>query len=77
MTPKFYAPDVEICEIVNHLTKETCPSSEPRNALIEAARIARSSIEPLCECKACRHGALIIPGGFGTASILYVFTVIK
>lgn len=71
MKPLFYAPDIEICGVVNHLTREMDTSSS-RNALVEAARLARTCIKPLCECEACMHGALIIPGGFGAARTLYV-----
>lgn len=73
MQPKFYAPDVEICNIVDHCSREPDPKSAPRNALVEAARLARSEIKPLCECEACTHGALIIPGGFGAAKTLSDF----
>ncbi|KAM0730536.1 Glutamine amidotransferase-like class 1 domain-containing protein 3, mitochondrial [Formica fusca] len=73
MKPLFYAPDIEICGIVDHFTREidtTCPS---RNALVEAARLARACIKPLTECEACTHDALIIPGGFGAARTLSNF----
>ncbi|XP_043258068.1 glutamine amidotransferase-like class 1 domain-containing protein 3A, mitochondrial [Colletes gigas] len=73
MRPCFYAPDVELCDIVDHLTKETDKQCSGRNALVEAARLARSSIKPLCECEACTHGALVIPGGFGAAKTLSDF----
>ncbi|KAG7190467.1 hypothetical protein KM043_006570 [Ampulex compressa] len=73
MKPRFYAPDVEICGVVDHLTKELDNSSPSRNALVEAARLARSSIKPLCECEACSHGGLLIPGGFGAARTLSDF----
>lgn len=71
MKPLFYAPDIELTSVVNHLTKEKDRESS-RNALVEGARIARTCIKPLCECEACRHGALIIPGGFAAAGTLYV-----
>nr|XP_012146602.1 PREDICTED: ES1 protein homolog, mitochondrial-like [Megachile rotundata] len=73
MVPRFYAPDIEICETVNHYTKEPDPDSPPRNALIEAARITRSCIQPLCECEACTHKALVLPGGFGVVKTLSNF----
>lgn len=72
MKPLFYAPDTQICGVVNHLTKEMESNGPTRNALVEAARLARSCVKPLCECDACTHGALILPGGFGTARTLYV-----
>lgn len=72
MKPHFYAPDVNICETVDHLIKKPDPDSPSRNALIEAARLARSNIKPLCQCQACKHEALVIPGGFGAAKTLLV-----
>ncbi|XP_011687674.1 PREDICTED: ES1 protein homolog, mitochondrial-like [Wasmannia auropunctata] len=72
MKPLFYAPDIEIRGVVNHLTREMDTTSS-RNALVEAARLARTCIKPLCECEACMHGALIIPGGFGAARTLSNF----
>ncbi|XP_012222247.1 glutamine amidotransferase-like class 1 domain-containing protein 3, mitochondrial isoform X2 [Linepithema humile] len=73
MKPVFYAPDIEISGVVDHVTREldtTCPS---RNALVEAARLARGCIKPICECEACTHGALVIPGGYGAARTLSNF----
>lgn len=72
MKPHFYAPDVNICETVDHFIKKPDPDSPSRNALVEAARIARSDIKPLCQCQACKHEALVIPGGFGAAKTLLV-----
>lgn len=68
----FYAPDVDICEVVDHLTKKADKNASARNALVEAARLARSEIKPLCTCESCRHCALVIPGGFGAAKTLLV-----
>lgn len=72
MKPHFYAPDVNICETVDHFIKKPDPDSPSRNALVEAARLARSNIKPLCQCQACKHEALVIPGGFGAAKTLLV-----
>ncbi|KYM88847.1 hypothetical protein ALC53_02612 [Atta colombica] len=72
MKPLFYAPDIEICGVVNHFTKEM-NTENSRNALVESARLARGCIKPLHECEACTHDALIIPGGFGAARILSNF----
>lgn len=76
MKPIFYAPDIEICGLVDHFTREIDTSCPPRNALVEAARLARACIKPLTECEACTHGGLIIPGGFGAARTLYVYITI-
>ena len=69
-SPTFYAPDVEICEVVDHCTKQVV--DEKRHAFTESARLARSDILPLCECKATAAEGLIIPGGFGAAKTLLV-----
>lgn len=72
MVPHFYAPDIDICDTVDHLTKQSDSKSPSRNGMVEAARLARSEIKPLCECKACMHEALVLPGGFGAAKTLLV-----
>lgn len=66
------APNTEF-RVVDHLTgKET---GETRNALVEAARIARGNIRDLAEVKAKDIDALIFPGGFGAAKNLCDFAV--
>ncbi|KOX80966.1 hypothetical protein WN51_00884 [Melipona quadrifasciata] len=72
MVPRFYAPDIDICDTVDHSTKQSDSKSPSRNGMVEAARLARSEIKPLCECKACKHEALVLPGGFGAAKTLLV-----
>lgn len=72
MIPTFFAPDVDICDVMDHYTKEADNSCGQRNALVESARLARSCIKPLCECEACNYGALILPGGFGVVRTLLV-----
>jgi len=61
---KVFAPDKDVAE-TNHLTKK--PTGQQRNALQEAARIARGNIQPLEELKAQDFDALAFPGGFGAA----------
>ncbi|XP_033322975.2 glutamine amidotransferase-like class 1 domain-containing protein 3, mitochondrial [Megalopta genalis] len=73
LKPIFYAPEIDICEVVDHCTKEIDSESSPRNGFVEAARLARSDIKPLCKCESCRHGGLVIPGGFGAAKLLSDF----
>ncbi|XP_014611864.1 PREDICTED: ES1 protein homolog, mitochondrial-like [Polistes canadensis] len=73
MIPKFYAPDMDICEVIDHYTKEPDCNSPPRNALVESARLSRFSIQPLCECEACHHAGLVLPGGFGAVRTLSDF----
>lgn len=43
------------------------PTTESRNILKEAARIARGKIKPLKELKADNFDAIAFPGGFGAA----------
>lgn len=66
-----FAPDKEQADVINHLSKE--PSSEDRNALVEAARIARGEIVALNKLKVEDYEALLVPGGFGAAKTLSSF----
>jgi enhancing lycopene biosynthesis protein 2 len=66
------APNAEFPE-VNHLTGEATGSK--RNALMEAARIARGKIRCLREVKAADLDAIVFPGGFGAAKNLCNFAV--
>lgn len=60
-----FAPDTQQTQTINHLDGEQ--SSEKRNVLQEAARIARGEIKPLSELNVDEFDALILPGGFGVA----------
>ncbi len=59
-----FAPDRDVPE-TNHVTKES--TGQTRNALWEAARIARGEIQPLDKLVAKNFDALAMPGGFGAA----------
>jgi enhancing lycopene biosynthesis protein 2 len=59
-----FAPNKDVAE-TNHLTQK--PTGKQRNALQEAARIARGVIQPLEDLKAQDFDALAFPGGFGAA----------
>jgi len=59
-----FAPNKDV-EETNHLTQK--PTGKKRNALQEAARIARGDIQPLEQLKAQNFDALAFPGGFGAA----------
>jgi enhancing lycopene biosynthesis protein 2 len=61
---KVFAPNKDVVE-TNHLTQK--PTGKQRNALQEAARIARGAIQPLEDLKAQDFDALAFPGGFGAA----------
>lgn len=65
------APDVEQASVVNHLTGQA--TSETRNVLVEAARLARGQIRDVAKVKADELDALILPGGFGVAKNLSDF----
>jgi enhancing lycopene biosynthesis protein 2 len=68
---EIFAPNIDQHHVVNHLTGQEM--NEKRNALVEAARIARGKIKDLKEYKAADFDALIMPGGFGAAKNLCNF----
>ncbi|MBR9973592.1 isoprenoid biosynthesis glyoxalase ElbB [Magnetospirillum sulfuroxidans] len=68
-----FAPDIAQMHVVNHLTGQ--PSTESRNVLVEAARIARGAIKPLSELNIADFDAVLLPGGFGAAKNLCTFAV--
>ncbi len=51
--------------VINHLSGEEMPES--RNMMVEAARIARGAVHDLSTFDVSNLGALVIPGGFGSA----------
>jgi len=65
-----FAPDVEF-DVVDHRTGK--PTGEKRNALVEAARIARGEIEDVAAARVDDLDALLMPGGFGAAKVLCDF----
>jgi len=67
----FTAPDVQQTVTVDHASQK--PEDISRNALIEAARIARGSIRPLSELASDDYDAVVFPGGFGAALTLCSF----
>lgn len=69
-----FAPDVPQMHVINHLTGEEA-SGETRNVLVEAARIARGSIQSAKDVGAKDWDALIFPGGFGAAKNLSNFAL--
>ncbi|HIJ87619.1 MAG TPA: isoprenoid biosynthesis glyoxalase ElbB [Desulfuromonadales bacterium] len=66
------APNAEFA-VTNHLTKEA--GGETRNALVEAARIARGNILDLKDVQVGDLDAVVLPGGFGAAKNLCDFAV--
>jgi enhancing lycopene biosynthesis protein 2 len=69
-----FAPDIEQLHVINHLTGEPV-EGETRNALVEAARIARGNVLALAGARAADYDALLVPGGFGAAKNLCNFAV--
>ncbi|TAF13734.1 MAG: isoprenoid biosynthesis protein ElbB [Alphaproteobacteria bacterium] len=68
---QLYAPDSDQHHVMHHHTGES--TTQTRNILTEAARLARGKISPLNALKVTDHDALIIPGGFGVAKNLSDF----
>ncbi|MET1218182.1 MAG: isoprenoid biosynthesis glyoxalase ElbB [Glaciecola sp.] len=68
-----FAPNIDQMHTVNHLDGSEMP--EPRNVLVESARIVRGNVQDLATCDASQYDALIIPGGFGVAKNLSDFAV--
>ena len=66
-----FAPDIEQHHVINHLKGEE--TTEKRNVLVEAARIARGDIKALSDYRVQDFDALFIPGGFGAAKNLSSF----
>ncbi len=65
------APDRGQAAVVNHLTQT--PQGEPRNVLVESARIARGKIRDVAGARAEELDAVILPGGFGAVKNLSTF----
>ena len=63
-----FAPNIPVSTVVNHLTGEAV--SEPRNVLVESARIARGEIRDVSEAKADDFDAIVLPGGFGAGKTI-------
>ena len=68
-----FAPDAPQTEVVNHATGERTVDAEPRNMMVEAARISRGDISPLEGLHAADFDAVVFPGGFGAAKNLCDF----
>jgi enhancing lycopene biosynthesis protein 2 len=66
-----FAPDILQHHVINHLTGEAI--QEPRNVLVESARIARGNIKALDKLIPEYYDGLVLPGGFGVAKNLSTF----
>lgn len=62
-----FAPDQTAPTVAHHGESS---SSESRNVLSEAARIARGRIAPLRELRESDFDAVVFPGGYGAAKVL-------
>ncbi len=67
-----FAPDMKQHHVINHANGEES-TGESRNVLVEAARLARGTIENLAKLDASKFDGLISPGGFGAAKNLSDF----
>lgn len=68
-----FAPNIEQRDVIDHQNGEA--SNEKRNALREAARIARGEIDDLADLDMKKFDALIVPGGYGAAKNLCSYAV--
>ncbi|WMS94238.1 isoprenoid biosynthesis glyoxalase ElbB [Pseudoalteromonas sp. HL-AS2] len=68
-----FAPDIAQHHTINHLTGEE--TTDNRNVLVEAARIARGEVKAITELDVTQFDALIVPGGFGAAKNLSDFAI--
>merc|ERR1712046_29018 len=68
-----YAPNIDQMHVVNHT--DGSEMEQPRNVLVESARICRGNIKDLAELKVSYYQCLIVPGGFGAAKNLCSFAV--
>jgi enhancing lycopene biosynthesis protein 2 len=66
----FTAPDATQTRVFDHQQGAPAAGAPPRQALAEAARIARGPVRPLSELRIEDVDALIFPGGEGVATVL-------
>jgi enhancing lycopene biosynthesis protein 2 len=65
------APNIPQKRVINHHTDQEM--NEPRNVLVEAARLARGEIIDIAHADPKDYDAVIFPGGFGAANNLSDF----
>jgi enhancing lycopene biosynthesis protein 2 len=58
-----FAPDEPQLRVVDHITRKQ--TSETRNQMVEAGRIARGEVLPLSQARPEEFDALVLPGGAG------------
>ncbi|MBT3784700.1 isoprenoid biosynthesis glyoxalase ElbB [bacterium] len=69
----YTAPNVDQFHVINHTSSEE--SSQPRNVLVESARIARGPVLDLSDANPEDFDAVVLPGGFGAAKNLCNFAI--
>lgn len=67
-----FAPDIPQAQVINHLNRSVS-AGEPRDVLVESARIARGQIKNLAQAKVEDLNAVIFPGGLGAVKNLCTF----
>ncbi|MCC5856084.1 MAG: isoprenoid biosynthesis glyoxalase ElbB [Idiomarina sp.] len=72
-TYQCFAPAIDQLHVIDHTAGEA--TTEKRNVLVEAARLARGEIKPCAELNVNEFDALLIPGGFGAAKNFSDFAV--
>lgn len=70
-----FSLDLPQQHITNHLTEEILKTAEPRNMLLESARIARGNVKDINKLNVNDFDALIIPGGNGIAYNLFTLAL--
>jgi enhancing lycopene biosynthesis protein 2 len=64
------APAVPQARVFDHLRNQDAAEAPPRQALVEAARLARGRIQELSTVAPDHFDALVLPGGAGVAEVL-------
>lgn len=72
-TYQVFAPNKPQMDVIDHLSQ--APTSEQRNVMVEAGRLARGQVKPLEDLHMSDFDALVLPGGFGAAKNLVDYAV--
>lgn len=70
-----FSLDLPQHHVSNHFTEDVVIAAEPRNMLLESARIARGNVKNINELNVKDYDALIIPGGNGIAYNLFTLAL--
>jgi len=66
-----FAPDKDQAHVIDHT--KGAEMDQPRNVMLESARIARGAVKPLTDLTVDDADAVVFPGGFGAAKNLSDF----